>query len=113
MEKTENAIVDVAIQTGENNAAIETLEKTTEEIAQQQENTEMLLKWTQQDIDAMWNRMSDLENRLSALEAAEVIEEIEEEQPAATTETEETETTLENPPEEKTAKKKSGWNFIF
>jgi len=113
VEKTENAIVDVAIQTGENNAAIDNLEEQQQELEQKQENTEMVLRWTQQDVDNLYNRMSDLENRLSALEAAEVIEEIEEEQPAATTETEETETTLENPPEEKTAKKKSGWNFIF
>jgi len=111
VEKTENSIVGVAIQTGENNAAIDNLEEQQQELEQKQENVKMFLRWTQQDVDNLYNRMSDLENRLAALEAAEVIEEIEEEQPAATEE--ETETTLENPPEEKSTKKKSGWNFFF
>ena len=102
MVKTENAIVDVAIQTGENNAAIETLEKTTEEITQQQENLENRLRWNDDSLDRAFERIWALEARIEALEAveiAEVVEEIETKNPTE-------ETTIEEPTNVQPAKKK-------
>ena len=94
----------MAIQTGENNAAIETLEKTTEEITQQQENIENRLRWNDETLDRAFERIWALEARIEALEASAVVaaEVVEEKLEAPVTE----DTIIEEPVDVQPAKKK-------
>jgi predicted nuclease with TOPRIM domain len=116
------AIVDVAIQTGENTAAIEEQKETTEELEEKQEQLEQEQRWTSDSLSRLWNEMWEKDDRFRALEervakleqveTKEGHEELKDTPGGQEVKTEEgtgTETVIDTNSKPKEEKKKSSW----
>jgi chromosome segregation ATPase len=103
-----DAIIEIAKETGETAAKTEKLEEIAEELEQKTENLESRQDYTREDIDRMYTRIFDLENRVGSLELKEANEE---ENIPGIHEGEETEIEKESAPTIPAPKKKH--NFFF
>lgn len=112
----EETNIDLALQTGENTADIENLEKTHEEIEQKVESIENRTKWNDESITNLYNKVYDMERKLDDMETKEEIEEennpgIHEEE--SHKEDEDTDTIIEEVEEEVGVEKKSNLALII
>lgn len=107
-----DAIVDIAVKTGETAAEVENISEKVEELEQKEENRKWWEGYTEDQFTRLFTRMYELEDRVAALEAVEVIKEEEEkETPEESTEetvitsSEVTEETKEEPAKPKRSAK--------
>lgn len=108
-----DAIVEVAIKSGENSADIETLEEQQEEIEQKIEQVQSNQKWNDQAIDSLYNKVYELESKIDSIEIKEEIEEENNPEIHEQQEEEETETIIEKAEEEVGVEKKSNLALII
>ncbi len=70
-----DALVEVAIKTGENTALLESIETTQEETTEKIESVEMRQKWNDDSIDTLYNKVYELQDKIDSIEVKEIIEE--------------------------------------
>lgn len=70
-----DAIVDVAIKTGENAAKVEVIEEQQEKVTEQIEQVERSQKWNDEAISNLYDKVYSLQDKIDSIEVKEMIEE--------------------------------------